>query len=93
MDKSELRVVEEERDGAAEEVGFGLEIGVENGDELAFFDVAAVHAIPESPSFVPTPVVPSLVPYVHSFASPSLAFLLHHFLFSNQLFSPSPIKI
>lgn len=74
LNQSELRVLDEERDGAPEKIWLGLEIGVKDGNVIALFHVAVLHAFLESPCFVSLAVVSYLVLYVYTFACPSLAF-------------------
>lgn len=39
LNEGDFRVMYEKRDGSTEKIGFGLEIGVENYDVLAIFDI------------------------------------------------------
>ena len=56
----------EERDGSLQVVGLRLEVRVENGNELAVFDVAPFQAFSQSSCFVPNSVLSDLVPYVET---------------------------
>lgn len=83
LNKSNIRVVDEEGDGSLQIVGLRLEVGVENGHVLAVLDVAPLQAFSQSSCFVPHSVLSDLVPYVDAFGRPSLAFRLHQVLRQN----------
>lgn len=72
--------MDEEGDGAPEEVGLRLEVGVKDGDEVALGGVAVLEAVPHGAGFVPVPVVPHLVLDVYPLARPPVAFHLHQIL-------------
>ena len=80
LNESDIGVVDEERDGSLQVVGLRLEVGVENGDELAVFDVAPFQTFSQSSCFVPNSVLSDLVPYVEALRRPSQAFHLHQVL-------------
>jgi hypothetical protein len=71
--------VEEERHGAPQEVRLRLEVGVEDGHQVAAAGVGALHAFPERAGLVPSPAVADLVLDVHALARPPPA------LSTNQL--------
>lgn len=80
LNESDFGVVDEKGNGPPEKIGFGLEVGVEDGNVIALFNVAVFHSFLESSCFVPVPVVSYLVLDVYAFARPSLAFEFHHVL-------------
>jgi hypothetical protein len=79
LDERDVGVVDEEGHGAAQEVGVRLEVGVEDGDEVAAADVGVLHALPQRAGLVPAPVVADLVLDVHA-PRPTLALQLHQLL-------------
>uniref|UniRef100_J3MT99 Uncharacterized protein n=1 Tax=Oryza brachyantha TaxID=4533 RepID=J3MT99_ORYBR len=80
LNKGDLRVVHEERDGPQEEIRLRLEVGVEHGNVLALFHIVVLQAFLERAGFVPLPVPSDLVLDVHALALPFLALLLHQVL-------------
>lgn len=74
--------MDEERDGAPQEIRFRLEISVEYCHVVAVFNVGAREAFFQGSGFVSSPVVPDFVFDVDPFARPSLALPLHHILLS-----------
>lgn len=85
LNKGNVRVVDQEGDGSAEVVGLGAEIGVEDGNVLAVFDVAAFESFLKGTCLVASPGFSNLVPYVYPLACPPLAFQLHHLLQQFQI--------
>lgn len=80
LDQCNFWIVNQEWDGAPEEVRLRLEISIEDGHIVTQFDIAVLHSFFECPSFVSISVLPDLILYVYAFTSPSLAFHLHHIL-------------
>lgn len=72
--------MEQERDGAEQEIRLWLEIRVEDGHEVIALDVAPFHAFSQCPGLVTIPVASYLVLNVDPFARPPSAFQLHQFL-------------
>lgn len=81
LNKGNFMVMDKKWYGAPKKVRFRLEISIENGHIIAFFNIAVLHAFLECSCFVTIPIVPDLILYVNSFACPSLAFLFHQALF------------
>lgn len=88
LHESDIRVVDEEGNGSFKVVGLRLEVGVENGDVLAVFDVAPFQAFFQCSCFVPSSGFSDLVSYVDAFGCPSQAFHLHHVLIDYQTKQP-----
>lgn len=80
LDESQVRVLSEERNGAPEEVGFRLEVGIKDDHVVTLFDIAVFHAFFESPGLVSISVVSDLVSDINAFARPPPTLHLHQIL-------------
>lgn len=83
--KGDIRVVDQERDGPSEEIGFGSEIGVEDDNVVAFLDVVVFKAFFKRSSFITSSRLSNLVPNINAFACPPQTFSLNHILQNNPL--------
>lgn len=80
LNESNIRVVDEKRDGAGEVIRLGLEISIKDGHKLTMLNVVMRKSFFHSSRFVAIPVISSFTPYVYALALPFCNFYVHTFL-------------